>query len=119
MRILVVDDEKNIRRAMAMALESMEHEVVCCESGAEGLRQIQRISFDAVFLDLKLHLENGLDILKEILRTAPEAAVIIVTAFASGHSERDPPDGAGSGGYHCDCVRLNRDRSGSDASGCF
>ena len=58
MQILVIDDEKNIRRAMAMAIESMEHEVVCCESGADGLRQIQRISFDAVFLDLKLHSDS-------------------------------------------------------------
>ena len=39
MRILVIDDEKNIRRTMAMALESMEHEVVCAASGAEACRR--------------------------------------------------------------------------------
>jgi len=83
MRILVIDDEKNIRRTMAMALESMEHEVVCAASGAEAFREIRIAAFDAVFLDLKLHQENGLDTLGGILRMAPEAAVVIVTAFAS------------------------------------
>ena len=83
MRILVIDDEKNIRRTMAMALESMEHEVICAASGREGFSEIQRATFDVVFLDLKLHQENGLDVLEGILRLAPEAAVVIVTAFAS------------------------------------
>src|SRR6202047_4860832 len=83
MRILVIDDEKNIRRTMAMALESMEHEVVCAASGVEGFKELKSATFDVVFLDLKLHQENGLDVLGEILRLAPEAAVVIVTAFAS------------------------------------
>jgi len=68
---------------MAMALESMEHEVVCASSGTEAFREIRMAAFDAVFLDLKLHQENGLDTLEGILRMAPEAAVVIVTAFAS------------------------------------
>src|SRR5215469_7285392 len=83
MRILVIDDEKNIRRTMAMALESMEHEVICAASGKEGFSEIQRKTFDVVFLDLKLHQENGLEVLEGILRLAPEATVVIVTAFAS------------------------------------
>ena len=83
MRILVIDDEKNIRRTMAMALESMEHEVVCASSGTEAFREIRMAAFDAVFLDLKLHQENGLETLEGILRMAPEAAVVIITAFGS------------------------------------
>src|ERR1700740_2556458 len=83
MRTLVVDDERNIRRTMAMALESMEHDVVCVASGAEAFRELKSAAFDVVFLDLKLHQENGLDLLEEILRLAPQAAVVIVTAFAS------------------------------------
>ena len=83
MRTLVVDDEKNIRRTMAMAIESMDHEVVCAGSGAEAYKELKSSAFDAVFLDLKLYQENGLDVLEEILRLAPRAAVVIVTAFAS------------------------------------
>ncbi len=83
MRTLVVDDEKNIRRTLAMALESMDHEAVCAGSGAEAFKELKNGAFDVVFLDLKLHQENGLDLLEEILRLAPQAAVVIVTAFAS------------------------------------
>jgi NtrC-family two-component system response regulator AlgB len=83
MRTLVVDDEKNIRRTMAMALESMDHEVVCVATGAEALRELRSSGFDVVFLDLKLHQENGLEVLEEILRLSPQAAIVIVTAFAS------------------------------------
>src|SRR5271163_2380769 len=83
MRILVVDDEKNIRRTMAMALESMDHEVVCVATGAEALKELRSSGFDVVFLDLKLHQENGLEVLDEILRLSPQAAIVIVTAFAS------------------------------------
>ena len=83
MRILVIDDEKNIRRTMAMAIESMEHDVVCVASGAEAFKELRSVAFQVVFLDLKLHQENGLEILEEILRLAPRVAVVVVTAFAS------------------------------------
>jgi NtrC-family two-component system response regulator AlgB len=83
MRTLVVDDEKNIRRTMAMALESMDHAAVCVSSGVEAFKELKNSVFDVVFLDLKLHQESGLDVLEEVLRLAPRAAVVIVTAFAS------------------------------------
>src|SRR5271155_3438318 len=83
MRTLVVDDEKNIRRTMAMALESMDHEVVCVATGAEAFKELKSAAIDVVFLDLKLHQESGLEVLEEILRLAPQVAVVIVTAYAS------------------------------------
>jgi NtrC-family two-component system response regulator AlgB len=83
MRTLVVDDEKNIRRTMAMAIESMDHDAVCVASGAEAFKELKNAVFDVVFLDLKLHQENGLDVLEELLRLAPQASVVIITAFAS------------------------------------
>jgi NtrC-family two-component system response regulator AlgB len=83
MRILVIDDEKNIRRTMALAIESMEHEVVCVASGAEAFKELRSAAFQVVFLDLKLHQESGLEVLPEILRLAPQVAVVMITAFAS------------------------------------
>lgn len=83
MRVLVVDDEKNIRRTMVMAIESMDHEAVGVASGTEALRELRAASFEAVFLDLKLHQESGLDILAEISRLAPKTAVLMVTAYGS------------------------------------
>ncbi|MEA3208621.1 MAG: two-component system, NtrC family, response regulator AlgB [Chthoniobacter sp.] len=83
MRILIVDDEKNIRRTMTMTLESMEHTVTSAPNSATALAQLRAAPFDVVLLDLKLSQENGLDVLEEILRLAPQAAVVMVTAYAS------------------------------------
>jgi NtrC-family two-component system response regulator AlgB len=83
MRILIVDDEKNIRRTMTMALESMDHAVACASNGATALAELRAAPFDVVLLDLKLSQEDGLDVLEEILRISPRAAVVIVTAYAS------------------------------------
>jgi NtrC-family two-component system response regulator AlgB len=83
MRVLIVDDEKNIRRALAMALESMSHDVACASNSALALAELRAKSFDAVLLDLRLAQESGLDVLEEILRVNPQAAVVMVTAYAS------------------------------------
>jgi NtrC-family two-component system response regulator AlgB len=83
MRVLIVDDEKNIRRALAVALESMGHEAVCVSNSALALAELRARPFDVVLLDLRLSQESGLDVLEEILLVNPQAAVVMVTAFAS------------------------------------
>lgn len=83
MRVLIVDDEKNIRRAFLMAIESMGHEVMAAPSGALALEELKAGSYDVVFLDLKLSEESGLDVLQEILRVSARTAVVMVTAYAS------------------------------------
>ncbi|MEI6277832.1 MAG: sigma-54 dependent transcriptional regulator [Verrucomicrobiae bacterium] len=83
MRILVVDDEKNIRQTMMLALESMGHESLAARSGTLAVEELKADRYDVVFLDLKLSQESGLDVLQEILRISPRTAVIMFTAFAS------------------------------------
>ncbi len=83
MRILIVDDEKNIRRTMALALESMDHDVASASNSATALAEVRAASFDVVLLDLRLSQENGLDVLEEILQISPQISVVMVTAYAS------------------------------------
>ncbi len=83
MHILIVDDEKNVRRTLQVALESMGHKAYAADSGATALEQLKVLSIDIVFLDLKLGQENGLDLLQEILELSPSAAVVVFTAYAS------------------------------------
>ena len=59
MRILIVDDEKNIRRTMTIALETMEHAVTCASNSATALAELRKAPFDVVLLDLKLSSESG------------------------------------------------------------
>ena len=83
MRVLVVDDEKNIRRTFSLALESMDHEVSATASGNEAIDELKRANFDVAFLDLKLSQESGLDVLEQIVRVSPQTFVVIITAYAS------------------------------------
>jgi NtrC-family two-component system response regulator AlgB len=83
MRVLIVDDEKNIRRTLATALESMGHETSAVANGALALAELRRAPFDAVLLDLRLSQESGLALLDEIARLSPSVAVVMMTAYAS------------------------------------
>lgn len=83
MRLLIIDDEENIRRTTAVALEAIGHETVGVESRAAAIRQVEAGHFDLAFLDLKLNGESGLDLLPELLRLDPEMEVVVFTAYAS------------------------------------
>ena len=83
MRALIVDDEKNIRRTLLLALESMGHEAMAAASGPLAIEELKASNYDVVLLDLKLSEESGLDVLQEILRVSPRTAVVMVTAYAS------------------------------------
>ena len=83
MRILVIDDERNIARMLSVALETDGHEVVAVESSSGALRQVQKSPFDAAFLDLRLGQEDGLEVLAQLRRADAGVAVVVITAFAS------------------------------------
>ena len=83
MKILLIDDERNIARMLGVALETDGHEVVAVESGSGAARQMQKASFDAAFLDLRLGKEDGMEVLTQLRRVDPGLAVVIITAYAS------------------------------------
>ena len=83
MHILVVDDERNIARTLALTLEGDGHEVVVAENGAAALRHAQKTGFDLVFLDLRLGREDGLEVLARLRAADPGLPVVLITAYAS------------------------------------
>ncbi|MBI3852603.1 MAG: sigma-54-dependent Fis family transcriptional regulator [Verrucomicrobia bacterium] len=83
MRLLIIDDEENIRKTTAVVLEGMGHETVGVETGTAALRQLEKASFDVAFLDLKLNGESGLELLPELLKSSPQLDVVVFTAYAS------------------------------------
>jgi two-component system, NtrC family, response regulator AlgB len=83
MRILIIDDEENIRRATVVVLEAIGHETVSVDSADAALKQLESGAFDIAFLDLKLGGESGLDLLPELLKLNPQLDVIVFTAYAS------------------------------------
>ena len=83
MRILVIDDEAHIRKTTAMTLDALGHECVQAQNGAEALTHLQKGSFDAAFLDLRLGNEDGLDLIPKLVALEPKLAVIVFTAYSS------------------------------------
>ena len=83
MKILLIDDERNIARMLSLALETDGHDVAAVESSSGASRQMQKTVFDAAFLDLRLGKEDGLEVLAQLRRIDPNLAVVIITAFAS------------------------------------
>ena len=83
MRVLIVDDEPNIRRTLRVALEAMGHAVEEASTGAEALRQAEARPFDVALVDLRLGEESGLDLLEPLLAQSPRLAVVVITAHAS------------------------------------
>lgn len=83
MRILIIDDEANIRKTTAMVLETLGHEVMEAGDATRARRLLEKQSFDVAFLDLKLGPDNGLDLLPHLLKIEPRLLVVVFTAFAS------------------------------------
>lgn len=83
MKILIVDDEQNILKTTAVALETMGHQPSTAINRSQAIRQMSEDRFDAVFLDLMLGNENGLDVLDEIVAVQSAVPVIVFTAYSS------------------------------------
>jgi two-component system, NtrC family, nitrogen regulation response regulator NtrX len=80
-RILVVDDEAEIRRSVRMILEYEGYDIQEASSGPEGLALIEKEPPDLVFLDIKMPGVDGLEVLQKIKQTHESLPVVII----SGH----------------------------------
>lgn len=81
--VLVVDDEKNIRRTLAAALQDMDLHVETAAGGEEALITLEKEEVDLVLLDLRMPGMDGLDVLRRLRHTHPEMQVIIITAHGT------------------------------------
>jgi len=82
-RILIIDDEAEIRESLETLLQLEGYTVVVAGTGREGLAEIGQRSFDVVLLDLALPDKNGMDVLSEIRLLHPQQAVIMITAYGT------------------------------------
>ena len=82
-RVLVVDNDRDLAQAMTESLERVGFQVTTATSGDEGSRQISQNSFDIVITDLMMNDVNGMHILKKSKDTLPDAEVILVTGHAN------------------------------------
>ena len=83
LKILIVDDEKNIIVSLAALLRDNGYSPVSCESGESAIELIKQHSFDIVFLDVKLPGIDGIQVLESIQKMTSDLSVIMI----SGHAD--------------------------------
>ncbi len=83
-RVLIIDDEENIRQMTRLTLETAGYEVAEAGSGTEALAILESDArWDVVLLDQKMPGMVGTDVLRRIKVMSPQSHVIMMTAFAS------------------------------------
>lgn len=85
-KILVVDDEKDICKALEFLLKSEGYVVTLAHSGEEAVDRIQKEHFDVVLTDLKMGKLDGVAVLERTKELSSHTAVVVMTAYASVES---------------------------------
>ena len=85
-RILIVEDEKNMREVMKILLEGEGYEVTCAKNGIEALSLMNGEIFDLIITDIKMPGVDGFQVLKKVQELSPETLVLMITAFGTTES---------------------------------
>jgi len=84
-RVLVVDDEEEIRKILSSILEKEGFKVITAPDGEQAMEKICFDTPDAVLLDVRMPGINGMDVLKKIKAIDENLPVVLVTAYADTH----------------------------------
>ena len=84
-RILIVDDDPQIRRAMRAGLTAHDYQVTDARSGEEGLEKLRSAGYDLVLLDMNLPGMGGIETCR-LIRSSSEVAIIMLTV---SNAEKD------------------------------
>jgi two-component system nitrogen regulation response regulator NtrX len=82
-RVLVVDDETAIREAIRMTLEYEGYRIDEARSGQEGIDKATKVPYDAILLDIKMPVLDGIEVLENLKQQKVATPVIMV----SGHGD--------------------------------
>ncbi|HMF59814.1 MAG TPA: sigma-54 dependent transcriptional regulator [Vicinamibacterales bacterium] len=82
-RVLVVDDERSMRELLSIVLRRDGYDVMVAEDGAGALEILGRQRVDILITDIRMPNMNGVELLREAKRIAPDIVSIVMTAFAS------------------------------------
>jgi len=83
-RILVVDDEKTVREALAALLRQEGYRVVVAESGHVAVEAIEAFTFNFIIVDIFMPEMSGLETIKVFRKNAPQVPIVAMSGYAAG-----------------------------------
>ncbi|MEN0062929.1 MAG: sigma-54 dependent transcriptional regulator [Myxococcota bacterium] len=83
MRILVVDDDRAVRKALQVNLSKQGWQVTLAESVTDALEALHELDFDVVLTDVRMPDATGIDLLRKVRATWPETPVVVMTGYGS------------------------------------
>jgi DNA-binding NtrC family response regulator len=83
MRVLVVDDDEQLRLALLSTLKHLSHECVLAQNAKEALAFLKKESFDLILSDLKMPKTDGIELLKQVKQNNIHTPFVIMTAFGT------------------------------------
>jgi DNA-binding NtrC family response regulator len=82
-RVLIIDDQKDVRAMVAIVLRVNRFEVVEADSGAAGVKAFTEASFDAAIVDIFLGDTSGIDVIAALRERAPGLPVVAVSGMTA------------------------------------
>ena len=82
-RILVVDDERNIRKNLSMVLEAEGYRVDMTSNGDDALLLVKESHYDIAFVDIKMPKMDGIELLRYLRGLRPKMPVVMLTAYGT------------------------------------
>jgi DNA-binding response OmpR family regulator len=82
-RVLIIDDQKDVRAMVAIVLRVNRYEVVEADSGAAGVKAFSAASFDAAIVDIFLGDTSGVEVISTLRELAPRLPVIAVSGMTA------------------------------------
>src|SRR6185436_1309120 len=83
LRILFADDEKSLQEFMRSELPRLGHEVTVCPDGRAAMKALEKGTFDAAILDLRMPGMNGIEVLEHLKKVSPDTEAVMMTGHAS------------------------------------
>ena len=83
LRVLFVDDERPLQELMRSELPRLGHEVTVCPDGKSAIKALEKTTFDAAILDLRMPGMSGIEVLEHLKRVAPDVEAVMMTGHAS------------------------------------
>jgi len=87
--ILVVNDKQAIRQILGDMLKDEGYNVFMAEDGYEAMEKVKEMSFDIIFLDMRMPGIDGVTTLKEIKKISPETRVVMMTGYPDKNLEKE------------------------------